>query len=233
MLPETYRKALRGLALPVMALPMLPALLLALASGQSRTILGLLAGLAGTGLTVALLRRAKHGDRRRAMAALGLGTGFAAALAGGTGTVGAVLLGLAAAYGLRLAYEGLREEKPEPYQGDAGLEPFARRLAVLEGTDTRLAGAVLALRGLLREMALRPSMAGQARSLLVLGLDGLERIAQRLSAGAVAPRELTAAMSDVERAASQAAERLRASETEALDVQVTVLRQRLREEGVA
>ena len=40
-------------------------------------------------------------------------------------------------------------------------------------------------------------------------------------------------MSDVERAASQAAERLRASETEALDVQVTVLRQRLREEGVA
>ena len=36
-----------------------------------------------------------------------------------------------------------------------------------------------------------------------------------------------------DRAASQAAERLRASETEALDVQVTVLRQRLREEGVA
>ncbi|MFC0410506.1 hypothetical protein [Roseomonas elaeocarpi] len=233
MRPETYRRGLRGLALPVFALPMVPALILALASGQSRTLLGLVLGLGGVALAVTLLRRGRRGARKQASVALGLGLGFAAALAGGAGPVGGVILGLAAGIGAHFAYGGLREPPPEPYQGDSALEGFARRLSALEAADDRLGGAVRALRSLLREMSLRPALSSQARGLLVIGLDGLERIAGRLSRGAEAPRELREAVRDVESAASSAAAKLRAAETEALDIQVSVLRQRLREEGVA
>ncbi len=228
----SFRAALRGLALPVLAAPLLPALLIALAGGQGETILGTLAGLLGAGGGLALLRRARRGDGRLAAVLLAVGTGLAGWLAAGAGPIGGVVLGLAAGIGARLAYEGLPEAMPEPGVG-AALEPFAARLTSLEGADRRLAGPVSALRGLLREMSLRPALSGDARGVLVVGLDGLERIAGRLSRGASEPEGLTAATLEIERSAHDAGARLRAAETEALEVQVKVLRQRLREEGAA
>ncbi|MFT8244545.1 hypothetical protein [Roseomonas sp. BN140053] len=225
----------RGLPLLLLASPLLPALLIGLADGQQRTILGTVFGLAGTGAAVALLRRNKRGDRRRAAALLGVGVGLAANFAAGTGPLGGVVLGLAAGFGARFAYAKLREPPPEPVppRVDPALDPFNARLRALDGADRRLTGAVAALRELLGEMTLRPNQAGTVRGVLVVGLDGLERIAQRLERGAAPTEGLDGAVGDVERAARDAAARLRAVETEALDVQVNVLRQRLREEGMA
>ena len=238
MNPDSLSRALRGLALPIFALPFLPALFLALASGQSRTITGTIAGLAGVGAAVYLLRRGLRGDARRAAFTIGLGVALAANMAAGTGPVGALVLALAAFVGARWCYGTLPEAAPPPAPpapppGDPTMDGFASRLAALAAGDARLGQAVAALRELLAEMRRRPERAGQVRGLLVVGLDGLERIAQRLARGAAPPSGLGEAVDDVGRAARDATEKLRAQETEALEVQVNVLRQRLREEGVA
>ncbi|UFN50173.1 hypothetical protein LPC08_05990 [Roseomonas sp. OT10] len=239
MHPDSLSRALRGLALPVFALPFLPALFLALASGQSRTITGVIAGMAGVGATVYLLRRGRHGDSRKAAFVLALGVALAANMAAGTGPVGALVLALAAFVGARWTYGFLPEPPPPPpapvaMPGDPALEGFRARLGTLGASaGPGMTGAVAALRELLEEMRLRPAQAGDARGILVVGLDGLERIAQRLARGAEPPAGLNDAVGDVERAARDAAARMRAAETEALEVQVNVLRQRLREEGVA
>jgi hypothetical protein len=64
-----------------------------------------------------------------------------------------------------------------------------------------------------------------------VNLDGLERIATRLSAGAEPPPGLDALLGDMEAAATGLLSRLREEESAALAIQVKLLGDRLREQG--
>ncbi|WP_376090992.1 hypothetical protein ACE7GA_20910 [Roseomonas sp. CCTCC AB2023176] len=228
---------LRAIPLVVFAVPFVPALFLALAGGHRPLIAGSVAGLAGIVAAMALLRRAQRGDARRASVLLGVGTGLAAGFAGGTGGLGGAVLGLMAWGGAKLLYEGVTEVEPAPPPAPAvpppPEDPLRGRVAALRFADSRLLPAVDALDRLRVEVAARPERGVEARRVLVLGLDGLERIAGRLRVGIEPPGNLDAALDDLARAADTAAHGLRAADTEALEIQVKVLRDRLREGGAA
>ena len=228
---------LRGLPIALFALPLVPTFFLALASGEGKLIGGTIAGLAGVGLAMSRLARARRGDARRAGVLLGVGTGLAAGFAGGTGGIGAVVLGLMAWGGARLLYDGVTEVAPPPPPRPApppdALDPMRARLSALRTGDPRLLPAAQELGGLLDELAQRPDAAGQARRVLVVGIDGLERIGARLSQGATPPETLPVLVDDLARAARQSAADLRGAETEALAIQVKVLQDRLHQEGIS
>jgi len=228
---------LRGVPLALFALPFVPAFFLALISGEGRLVGGCIAALAGVGLAMSRLARARRGDARRAGVLLGIGIGLAAHFAGGTAPIGAVVLGLMAWGGARLLYDGVVEVAPPPPPRPApppdALDPMRARLAALRSGDPRLLPAAQELGGLLDELAQRPDAAGQARRVLVVGIDGLERIGLRLSQGATPPETLPVLVDDLARAARQSAQDLRGAETEALAIQVKVLQDRLHQEGIS
>ncbi|WP_426957581.1 hypothetical protein [Muricoccus radiodurans] len=228
---------LRGVPLVALAVPFLPALMLALAGGQSRLIGGCVAGIAGVAVAFRYLQKSRRKAARKAAIALGVGTGLAAGLAGGAGPLGGVVLGLMAWGGARLLYDGIWEQAPPPPPPPPrprdGLETYRDRLAALRGGDRRLLPAVTALDGLLGELAARPGVAESQRRLMVVGLDGLERIGLRLAQGAEPPATLVPLVEDLARSAREASHELRATETEALEIQVKVLQDRLRQEGSA
>jgi len=228
---------LRGLPIAVFAVPLVPAFFLSLAVGEGELVGGTIAGLAGVGLAMSRLARARRGDARRAGALLGVGMGLAAGFAGDTGAVGAVVLGLMAWGGARLLYDGVTERAPPPAPipppPPGPLDPLRARLDGLRAGDQRLLPAVAAMEGLLGELSLRPDAAGQARRVLVVGVDGLERISASLAQGATPPGTLPVLVEDLSRVATQSAEELRNAETEALAIQVKVLQDRLHKEGIA
>ena len=228
---------LRGVPIALLATPFVPAFFLALASGDGKLIGGCIAAFAGVGLAMSRLARARRGDARRAGVLLGVAMGLAAGFAGGTGGIGAFVLGLMAWAGARLLYDGVKEAAPPPAPRPAPapdtLDPMRARIAALEEGDRRLLPAAREMRGLLDELALRPDAAGQARRVLSVGVDGLERIGVRLAQGATPPGTLPVLVDDLARAARQSAEDLRAAETEALEIQVKVLQDRLHREGIA
>ena len=106
------------------------------------------------------------------------------------------------------------------------LAASAARLA-----DHRIQGVAGAMAGVLDDLAERPERLPQARRFLNIHLDGLERITHRLEAGATPPEGLPALLDELGRTAGELRERLRHEETEALEVQVKVLSDRLRQEG--
>ena len=234
-------RAWRGLSLLFFLLPLVPAAMINLLSGQIRQLLGTLLGL---GLGFLAFRMLRQGGRRQetaAVALVGVATGLAAGLAANLHPVGAVLLGLGAAWGARLAYtdpkpgvviEGVAAPPPDPLDAAAG------RIAALARSAPRLpvpkvAEAAEALGALMAELRARPNRPEDARRFLLVMLDGLERIASRLAAGAEPPPTLPALLDDMIQGAGDMRRRLREAETIALDVQVKVLSDRLRQEGLA
>jgi hypothetical protein len=87
--------------------------------------------------------------------------------------------------------------------------------------------------GELDDLAEKPERIGEARRFLAVHLDGLDRIRERLEAGAEPPGTLPKLLEDLTSAADELRDRLRAEETAALDIQVKVLSERLRQEGYA
>jgi hypothetical protein len=108
----------------------------------------------------------------------------------------------------------------------AQIEASARRMG-----DQRLLGVAGAMEGVLDDLSARPARLDMARRFLNVHLDGLERITGRLEAGAAPPPGLPNLLQELERTAGELRDRLRREETEALDIQVKVLSDRLREEG--
>jgi hypothetical protein len=121
---------------------------------------------------------------------------------------------------------------PPPPPPDLLAAPRAR-LVALAAADQQLRPAVFALRELLAELELRPAGMGEARRFLNLQLEGLERIDDTLGRGAEPPAGLGLLVEDMARGSVQLRDRLRAAETEALEIQVKVLADRLRQEGYA
>ncbi|MCS6930909.1 MAG: hypothetical protein NZM27_01705 [Acetobacteraceae bacterium] len=234
-------RAWRGLSLLFFLLPLVPAALINLLSGQIRQLLGTLLGLGLGFLAFRMLRRGGPRRETAAVALVGVATGLAAGLAANLHPVGALLLGLGAAWGAKLAYtdpkpaaaiEGVAAPPPDP------LEAAAPRIAALARSAPRLpvpkvAEAAEALGALMVELRARPNRPEDARRFLLVMLDGLERIAARLAAGAEPPPTLPALLEDMIEGAGDMRRRLREAETLALDVQVKVLSDRLRQEGLA
>lgn len=224
----------RGTLLVLMALPLAPGLLAALISGHERIILGHLLGMGGIALAVLALRR---GNRPGAAMLAGVATLLIAHLAGGIGGPGSVIFGLMAFAGARMLYAEAPApepppEPPPPLPPDLLAAPRARH-AALTGADARLRPAVFAAGELLAELERRDTPQPEARRVLLLQLDGLERMEAALRAGAEPPASLPGLVEEMARASITTRERLRAAETEALEIQAKVLAERLRQEGYA
>ncbi|MFN6954037.1 MAG: hypothetical protein ACK4PG_04485 [Acetobacteraceae bacterium] len=239
--PEQQR-GWRGLSLIFFLLPLVPAAMINLLSGQIRQLAGTALGLGLGFLAFRMLREGGRKKEKGAVALVGVATGLAAGLAANLHPVGAVLLGLGAAWGAKLAYtdpakpgvviEGVAAPPPDP------LDAAATRIAALARSAPRLpvpkvAEAAEALGALMVELRARPNRPEEARRFLLVMLDGLERIASRLSAGAAPPPTLPALLDDMIQGAGDMRRRLTEAETIALDVQVKVLSDRLRQEGLA
>jgi hypothetical protein len=214
----------------LLAAPLPLALLFNLIGGAQRPILGVLLGIGGIVLALRALRR---GRPKHAAILVGVGTGLLAALACNAPVLAALVFGAMAFLGTRLLYEGVPEAAPEvPARPDLLAVPRSR-LATLGSAPSRLRPAVVALGELLGELEQRPDPLPEARRFLTVQLDGLERIAQKLRAGAVPPVALDELVEEMARASAALRGRLRAEQQDALEIQVKVLSDRLREEGFA
>ena len=234
------RTRARGLGLPFFASPLIPAAVLGALGGDEWIVLG--SGL-GFGLTVVasrVLRRGHKGDTDLAAGIMAAATGSAAWLAAGMGVVFPFVLAAGAFFGTRMAFQALPETTPPPPPVPPAppgpIELALGRVARLEDAAVRLneprvMGVAQAMRGVLDDLSERPERLPQARRFLSVHLDGLERITERLEGGAAPPERLPALLEDLSRTAGELRERLRREETQALDIQVKVMSDRLREEG--
>jgi hypothetical protein len=121
---------------------------------------------------------------------------------------------------------------PPPPPPPGPLDEARARLAKVM-RQPRLVGAAGAMAGVLDDLSARPERLTEARRFLTVHLDGLDRIAERLEAGAEPPPGLPRLLEDLESAAEELRRKLREQESAALDIQVKVLSDRLRAEGYA
>jgi hypothetical protein len=156
------------------------------------------------------------------------------------------MLGFGAAWGTRLAFSALPElappppppEPPPPPPPPGPLDEARARLDRIAGfaarrADPALIGVASAIAGVLDDLDTRPQRLPMARRFLNVQLDGLERVTQRLEAGAAPPETLPVLLQDLTTAATQLRASIRREESEALEIQVKVLADRLKEEGYA
>ncbi|WP_431269646.1 hypothetical protein [Dankookia sp. P2] len=231
----------RGYGLPIFASPLLPAGLIAAIGGDEKIVLGSALGFGASLLAARVLRRGRQGDANRAAWITAVGTGLAAHFAAGLGTIFPFVMAGGALLGTRLMYTALPETAPppppEPPPAPPGpIEESRARLARIEAVaarlaDPRLQGVASAMEGVLDDLTARPDRLPMARRFLTVHLDGVERIVQRLEAGAEAPGDLPPLLDELTRTATELRGRLKHEETEALEIQVKVLADRLHEEG--
>lgn len=235
------RSRMRGLGLPVFAWPLLPAALVGAVGGDERIVLGSALGFGLTLLAARVMRRSRHGDASKASWIMAAATGLTAGLAADLGTVMPVVMGAGALLGTRMMYQSLPEAPPPPPPAappppPGPIEEARIRLARIEGlaariADPRVMGVAQAMEGVLDDLTARPDRLPMARRFLTVHLDGLERIGERLEAGAAPPEKLPALLDELTRTAGELRLRLQREESEALDIQVKVLSDRLHEEG--
>jgi len=228
------RAGTRGLLLPMLTWPLIFDSVWEIATGD---VIGLLAAGGGMGLTLGatwLLRRGRRGDTGRAAILAGTATGVVAGVGAAMNPVMAVILGAGAWAGTRLLYDGAVQETeaPPPPAPPGPLEEARLRLERI-AAQPQLVGVSGAMAGVLDDLAARPERLSEARRFLTVHLDGLDRIRERLEAGAEPPPGLPRLLEDLTGAADELRDRLRAEETAALDIQVKVLADRLRQEGYA
>jgi hypothetical protein len=245
---DRLRQGIRGLGLPLFVAPLWIDLVIELVRGRPHAMVGSALGIGLVFLAVARLRRGRRGDIRRAAVLTGVAAGLTAGLAAQLGPAG-ILFGFGAWAGMRLLYDEAFEEvappapppepappPPPPSPEQALLTEAAARLdrlrtAAFRLAEPRLAKVADAMGGVLEDLRARPDRLPLARRFLNVHLDGLDRIAERLSAGAEPPATLAPLLGDLERQATELRAHLRAEENAALEVQVKVLSDRLREEG--
>jgi hypothetical protein len=234
------RTRARGFGLPFFASPLIPAALLGAIGGDEMIVAGSALGFGLTMLAARVLRRGRRGDTDLAAWIMAAATGSAAGLAAGMGVIFPFVLATGAFFGTRMSFQALPETAPPPPPvpptPPGPIELARERVARLEGTamrlnEPRVLGVAQAMRGVLDDLSERPERLPQARRFLSVHLDGLERITERLEGGAAPPERLPALLEDLSRTAGELRERLRREETEALDIQVKVMSDRLREEG--
>ncbi len=207
--------------------------------GGGTRLVGALLGLGLAWYAAALMAR---GQRRKGAQLFGVAAGLSAGLAAGITPPIAVGLGFGAWFGARLLTEDLPEAAPpppprpaEPARPDA-LEGPRAQLSRIAGAAPRLPlGTLLleaagAMQGVVDDLEARPARLHEARRFLAVQLDGLSRIVDRLEAGAAPPETLPSLLTDLAASARKLRSELRMAESEALEIQVKVLAERLRQE---
>ena len=225
--------------------PLLLKLPIGILGGQSRGLLAAALGLGLLALAGLRMQRGRAGDTRRGAILIGVAAGLVAGMGAHLWPPVAVLLGLGAWAGARLLSDDIVEDAPLPEPPPPVVIPSALaeaegRLAALRdrlvpGTPlaVEIGETVEALENLLREIAGRPDHIPEARRFLAMQLDGLDRVVQRLARGAEPPATLTPLLDGIAVSADDWRQRHRAAETAALDIQVKVMSDRLREDGRA
>jgi hypothetical protein len=94
-------------------------------------------------------------------------------------------------------------------------------------------GFVHPMASVLDDLVARPERLPLARRFLAVHLDGLERITERLQAGATPPATLAPLLDELTRTAAELRDKVRREESEQLEIQVKVLSDRLKQEGFA
>lgn len=232
-----FRNGTRGLLLPLFTWPLLLDVVVEVVRGNTRGLVAAGLGILLPILAVRVLRRGRRGDTRRAAVLVAVATGIVAMMGAQTGVPIAMLLAAGAWLGTRLMYDGAQVEvdppaPPAPAPPPGPLDEARLRLARISA-EPRMAGIAQAMDAVLDDLVARPDRLPLARRFLTVHLDGLDRIAQRLSAGAEPPASLPQLLTDMESAADELRTKLRAEESVALDIQVKVLAERLRQEGYA
>ncbi|MBR0643933.1 hypothetical protein [Plastoroseomonas hellenica] len=245
---QRWRDGVRGLGLPIFVAPLWLDLVIEIFRGRPHRITGAALGIGLVFLAVMRLRRGRAGDIRRAAVLAGVAAGLTAGMAAGLGPAG-IIFGFGAWAGMRLLYDGSFQEvappapppEPEPPPpapppeqlliADAAARLTRLRDAAARLPEPRLARVADAMGGVLDDLRARPDRLPLARRFLNVHLDGLDRIQERLVAGAEPPAALGPLFEELERQAGELRAHLRAEESAALEVQVKVLSDRLREEG--
>lgn len=231
-----FRSGARGLLLPLLAWPLLLDLVVEVVKGNSRGVAAAALGLGLPILALRKLRRGRVGDVAGAAILMAVATGLVAGLGAKLPPLIAVMLAFGAWFGTRLLYDGAVQEvePPAPPAPPGLLADAESRLSRLQSLgDSRLSPVLASMAAVLEDLSARPERLPLARRFLTVHLDGLERIADRLAAGAAPPPGLDPLLHDLQGAAEGLIARLRAEESAALDIQVKVLAERLRQEGYA
>lgn len=222
--------------------PLLFKLPIGILFGQGR---GLMAAALGIGLLVLAglrMQRGQEGDVRRGAVLVGVAAGLVAGIGAYLPPPIAVLLGFGAWAGARLLADDLQEAAAPPAppsavvpsalaEAEGRLAGLRARLAPGTPLNAEIGETIAALEMLLREIANCPDHIPEARRFLAMQLDGLDRILQRLARGAEPPATLAPLLDDIADAADAWRDRHRAAESAALDIQVKVMNDRLKEGG--
>ncbi|NKC29234.1 hypothetical protein [Falsiroseomonas selenitidurans] len=232
-----FRNGTRGLLLPLFTWPLLFDVVVEVVRGNTRGLVAAGLGILLPLLAVRTLRRGRRGDTRRAAILVAVATGLVALLGARMDMPIPLLLAAGAWLGTRLMYDGAQVEvdppaAPAPPPPPGPLAEHRARLARISA-EPRMAGIAQAMDAVLDDLDARPDRLPLARRFLAVHLDGLDRIAQRLAAGAEPPAGLPQLLTDMQGAADDLRTKLRAEESAALDIQVKVLSERLRQEGYA
>lgn len=227
--------------LPVFLWPLGLDVVLELFGREPSNLVGALLGLGLSLLAARRLSRGRHGDTQRGAVLMGVAAGLTAGLAAEMHAVAAVALGFGAWAGTRLLVDDLPEAPPPPAAAaPAAPDPLATqrgqvaRIAASAPAlphGERIAGAASALQAVLDDLDRRPARLPEARRSLNLQVEGLARIVERLEAGANPPPSLPSVLDGLRDAALRLRADLTEAESEALDIQVKVLADRLRQEG--
>ncbi len=231
--------------LPVFLWPLMLDIPAEIVMGRPHRLSGSIAGLVLAWLAANRMARGTAGDTRRGAVLMGVSAGITAFLAAGMPPPIAVLLGFGAWFGTRLLTQDLAAAEVAPAPAPEPAEPARpdpldgprAQLARIAGAAPRLPlslqllEAASALQGVVEDLEARPARLHDARRFLNVHLDGLSRIVDRLEAGAEPPGTLPALLDDLAASARKLRSELRSAESEALDIQVKVLAERLRQEG--
>ncbi len=198
-------------------------------------------------------REPPRGFRAKLAALAGVGTGLAAWLAVGHNPIVAGLFGLGAAVAIRLLYGADQKPPPPPepapkLEGDAAIIAEARaRIARLDQAAAAVpqrdfAEAMARLASLARRIVAEaeadPADLRRARRFLAITLEAAEGVANRYVethrdiANPALEENFRLLLSDLEQAFTAQLAALRESDVRALEVDIAVLQQRLREEGI-
>jgi hypothetical protein len=226
------RAGTRGLLLPLFTWPLVFDAVAEVVMGRLDRVLAAGIGLSAPWVAVWLLRRGVKGDTNRAALVIAAATFVVAWFGALTNPALAALLAAGGWLGTRLLYDGavVEAEPPAPPPPPGPLDEARARVARI-AAEPRLVGVAGAMAGVLDDLSAKPERIGDARRFLAVHLDGLDRIRARLEAGAEPPPGLPKLLGDLTEAADDLRERIRAEETAALDIQVKVLSERLRQEG--
>jgi hypothetical protein len=232
--------------LPLFFWPLVFDVVIELFRGNPGRLAGGVLGLTLAWMAAARMARGRPGDLKAGAMLFGVAAGLSAGLAAGVFAPFAVALGFGAYFGARLLtvdlarHEPLPEPAPAPPpvpENDVLAGPRAQLSRVL-GAAPRLPHASLlieaagAMQGVIDDLTLRPGRVPEARRFLNVQVDGLARIVDRLEAGAEPPETLPPLLADLTAAARKLRAELREAESQALDIQVKVLSDRLKQEGL-